>query len=776
MTQAPPPLSKDPFQALLGQAIALHNRGELAGAEQLYKQILRANPNHVIALNRIGSIAAAAGHLDHAARFIGRAAQLAPDNAEVINNLGLVHLTGQSHEQALACFQRAVALDPTRADAWNNLGVVQGRMERNDAAVDAFRQALACNPSHASAWLNLGLHLGKAGQSAEAVDCFEKLIQLQPDDARAWRNLGAAQIQLEAFEKAVPALRRAVELDPADIDSIDHCGGALVSLRKYAEALDCYRRVLQARPESSVAHVNVANAFLGLHRHGEAIMHYQQAVALDPKSVMGHLRCGELLGKTKNIRLAVQHLEAAYAVDPNWEWLEGRLLMTRAIVCDWNEREQRLQSALSHVTASMRTLMPFEAACLLSRREDLYLCARSYVAAELPPVPALPQQAPKPRSDKIRIGYVSADLHNHATAFLMAELFECHDRSQFEVVAFSIGPASQDEMRLRLHAAFDAFHDMRELSDREVAQRIADAGIDILVDLKGFTEHARFGIFMHRPAPIQVSYLGFPGTTGADCMDYVIGDATVTPFEHQPWYSERIVQMPHSYQVNDRKRRVADQVPTRAESGLPLTGFVFCCFNNNYKITPAVFDIWMRLLHQVPGSVLWLLKDNELAGTNLLREAAQRGVAPERLVFAKRLPLAEHLARHRLADLFLDTLPCNAHTTASDALWVGLPVLTCLGETFASRVGASLLRAVGLPEMVVDNLADYEARALALAKDPEALAQLRARLLAQRDTAPLFDTDRFRRDLESAYQTMWQRHQQGLPPAPFAVPASPSGH
>ena len=776
MTQASPTYSKDPFQAVLSQAIELHNRGELAGAEQLYKQILRANPNHVIALNRIGSIAAAAGHLDHAARFIGRAAQLAPDNAEVINNLGLVHLTGHSLEPALAYFQRAVALDPKRADAWNNLGVVQGKLERNDAAIDAFRQGLACNASHVSAWLNLGLYLGKAGQSAEAVDCFEKLIQLQPDDARAWRNLGAAQIQLQAFEQAVPALRRAVELDPSDVDSIDHCGGALVSLCKYGDALESYLRVLQARPESSVAHVNVGNAYLGLQRYGEALMHYQHAVRLDPRSVVGQFRCGELFGKAKNIALSVKHFETAYALNPDWEWLEGRLLLARATVCDWFESDVRLQHALAQVRASKHAIGPFEAACTFFNGEDLLLCARTYAAAEHPPVASIEKPLSRARSDRVRIGYVSGDFHNHATAFLMAGLFECHDRRQFEVIAFSIGPATQDEMRLRLHSAFDAFHDLREFSDREVAQRIADAGIDILVDLKGFTEHARFGIFTYRPAPIQVCYLGFPGTTGADCMDYVIADATVTPFEHQPWYTERIVQMPHSYQVNDRKRRIADQIPSRAEAGLPASGFVFCCFNNNYKITPAVFDIWMRLLHQVPGSVLWLLKDNELAGTNLLREAAQRGVAPERLVFAKRLPLAEHLARHRLADLFLDTLPCNAHTTASDALWVGLPVLSCIGETFAGRVGASLLRAVGLPEMVVDNLVDYEARALALATDPEALAQLRSRLLAQRDTAPLFDTDRFRRDLESAYQTMWQRHQQGLPPAPFAVPASLPGH
>jgi predicted O-linked N-acetylglucosamine transferase (SPINDLY family) len=369
------------------------------------------------------------------------------------------------------------------------------------------------------------------------------------------------------------------------------------------------------------------------------------------------------------------------------------------------------------------------------------------------------------------VAYLSADFHDHATSQLMAELFERHDRERFEVSAWSFGPETGDAMRARLRAAFEHFHDVRNVSDDEVAARLRAAEIDIAVDLKGFTDGCRPGIFARRVAPIQVNFLGYPGTTGADYMDYIIGDAEVIPEGHEVFYSEQVVRLPDSYQVNDTKRVIAGHVPTRAEAGLPASGFVFCCFNNNYKITPEVFDVWMRLLKAVPGSVLWLLEDNAAASRNLRREAQARGVDAGRLVFAGRVLPPDHLARHRLADLFLDTLPCNAHTTASDALWAGLPVLTCRGNAFAGRVAASLLRAVGLPELVVDDLGAYETLAIRLATAPGELAGLKARLLQNRLTHPLFDIERYRRHLESAYAAMIEQHRQGKSPRGFSLQA-----
>lgn len=396
-------------------------------------------------------------------------------------------------------------------------------------------------------------------------------------------------------------------------------------------------------------------------------------------------------------------------------------------------------------------------------------CARNYSRRKYP-VAAKPLWAGERYShDRIRIAYLSADFHLHATAHLMAELFERHDRERFEVSAWSFGPETGDAMRDRLRRAFEHFNDVRDVSDEGVASRLRAAEIDIAVDLKGYSKGCRPAIFARRVAPVQVNYLVYPGTTGAEYMDYIIGDAEVIPEEHEAYFSEQVVRLPDSYQVNDTKRVIAEHVPSRAAAGLPESGFVFCCFNNSYKITPEVFDVWMRLLQQVEGSVLWLLQDNTVASRNLKLEASARGVDPKRLVFAPRRPPPDHLARHRLADLFLDTLPCNAHTTASDALWAGLPVLTCRGHFFVGRVAASLMRAIGLPELIVDDLAGYEAVALRLAQRPGELAALKSRLAKNRMTHPLFDIDRYRLHLESAYATMMEHHRQGMPRQGFLV-------
>jgi predicted O-linked N-acetylglucosamine transferase (SPINDLY family) len=373
--------------------------------------------------------------------------------------------------------------------------------------------------------------------------------------------------------------------------------------------------------------------------------------------------------------------------------------------------------------------------------------------------------------DRIRVAYVSADFHEHATAYLMAELFERHDRARFEVLGVSFGPDDQSALRRRLVSAFDKFHDVRAEGDREVAALLHEQEVDIAVDLKGFTTGCRPEILAHRPAAIQVNYLGYPGTMGADFIDYVIADKIVLPYDQQPFFTEKIVHLPDCYQVNDSLRTIAAKPPLRQEVGLTDQGFVFCCFNNNHKIAAPVFEAWMRILQKVEGSVLWLLRDNPGVERNLRRVAAARGIDPARLIFANRVGHDEHLARHRLADLFLDTIPFNAHTTASDALWTGLPILTCRGESFAGRVAASLLQAAGLPELVTSNLQEYEALAVKLACEPQLLEAVRAKLERNRLTSRLFDTDRFRRHIESTYTTMWRLWQDGEAPRNFAVAA-----
>ena len=433
-------------------------------------------------------------------------------------------------------------------------------------------------------------------------------------------------------------------------------------------------------------------------------------------------------------------------------------------ICSWSGLAESLENISKKVVSNEKVATPFS---LLALNDDALLHKKSseiYVQSRYPFNPVLETILKRPQGQKIRVGYFSADFHNHATANLMAELFELHDKSQFELVGFSFGPITNDEMRQRLEKSFDQFIEVANKSDIEIAQLSRDLNIDIALDLKGFTQDARTGIFAHRAAPIQVNYLGYPGTMGADYIDYIIADKTLIPPELQSHYSEKVISLPNSYQVNDRQRIISDKQFTRQELGLPENGFVFCCFNNNYKILPATFEGWMRILRAVEGSVLWLLQDNSWVVENLKKEAEKQDIVPDRLVFSERLPLPEHLARHSQADLFLDTAPYNAHTTTSDALWVGLPVLTLMGRSFASRVAGSLLNAVGLSELITGTQEEYEALAIELAMNPNKLEDIKLKLANNRMTTPLFDTLSFAKNIEAAYIKMYERYHAGLEP------------
>jgi predicted O-linked N-acetylglucosamine transferase (SPINDLY family) len=441
-------------------------------------------------------------------------------------------------------------------------------------------------------------------------------------------------------------------------------------------------------------------------------------------------------------------------------------------MCDWSQLAEALEAYCMLVGAGRRVGLPFPALSLLDEPRLHQRVARIYAAAQHPAQHGAvwPEKALNP--GKVRVGYFSANFHDHATAFLLAGLIEVHDRGQFEIMGFSCGPDRQDAMRLRMSSGFDAFYDVHRMSDAEVAAFSRTMGVDIAVDLDGYTQGARPGMFTHRCGALQVSYLGFPGTTGTDHMDYIIADEVVLPEDQHRYYAEKVITLPCCYQANDSQRQISPRVFTREEVGLPAGAFVFCCFNNNYKIVPATFACWMRILHQVPSSVLWLLEDNPFAANNLREAALAGGIAPERLVFAARMPVGEHLARHGLADLFVDTWPYNAHTTASDALWAGLPVLTCRGQSFASRVAASLLQALNLPELIATTELDFETKAVRLANDAQAMRDLKARLQCERTHSPLFSSKRFARHVERAFQLVWARHVAGLPPQSMVVPSS----
>lgn len=561
-------------------------------------------------------------------------------------------------------------------------------------------------------------------------------------------------------------LQRALALQPGFTMPRVFWGQLLLQRGQYAEALDSFRRAVAANRHCAEAHLCVGTVLTLLGDPAAGMSSFDEALALAPGQFRVHLLRGWALRQCDRLDEAAASLEAALRLEPNVPHALAEALFTAAWTCDWGSVGRMLER-MRRVPGGMESIEP---TILLAVSDDPALQARAAcgqaarIAGGNPPLPA-------PRRydhDRIRIAYVSRDFYAHATAFLMAELFELHDRRGFEVFAVSLGADDGSAVRRRIAGACDRFIETRQASDAAVAAWLREEEVDIAIDLKGYTGFARPGIFARRPAPIQVNYLGHPGTLGAPFIDYLIADEFVIPKGSDAFYTEKIAYLPDTYQVNDRKRAVA-KMPSRAEVGLPAGGFVFCCFNNDWKITPPVFDVWMRLLQAVHGSVLWLLGDNRRAVENLRREAARRGVAPERLVFAERIVNDRHLARHRLADLFLDTLPCNAHTTASDALWSGVPIVTCAGRSFAARVAGSLLHAAGLQELVTDSLAQYESVALALARDRRRLAALRQHLTRERERLPLFDTPRFCGHLEEAYRRMWRTHRDGKPPESFNV-------
>jgi len=489
-----------------------------------------------------------------------------------------------------------------------------------------------------------------------------------------------------------------------------------------------------------------------------------RGIALKPDLAEAYQTKGNVLRALRSYDEALGCYEKAAAADPNLPYILGDVLYTKSYLCNWQGLDAVFNRLIAGVDAGKTVSKPFPLVTTPVSALQQRKCAEICIRDKYPAAPSPLWKGERYTHDKIRIGYFSADFHNHATSYLMAKLFELHDRSRFEVIGFSFGTSPPDDMRARLEKAFDRFIDVSAESDGQIATLARNMEIDIAVDLKGFTKDLRTGIFALRPAPVQVNYLGYPGTMGASYIDYIIADHVVVPEEHKQYYTEKVAYLPGSYQVNDSSRKISDKIFTRREFGLPEEGFVFCCFNDNYKITPAAFDIWMRLLHKVPGSVLWLFASNPTALKNLYAEARLRGIGEERIVFASRMELLDHLARHRLADLFLDTFPCNAHTTASDALWAGLPMVTYLDQAFAGRVAAGLLNAVVLPELVARSHAEYESLALELATHPEKLSAIKAKLVQNRETTPLFNTELFAKNIEAAYIKMWEKARAGAAP------------
>ena len=784
--------------AWLHQAFALHQQGQLGQARALYEQVLARQPAHAQALYLLGTLALQARDMRLAETMLSKAARANPRHVPTLINLAMALSQLDKHTAALETIERALALEPASVPARSARA---GMLVRASRAADAVREIdalFAAGVQSAELWVNKGIAHAELDQPDQAEQCFDHVLALAPHHPEAQSQKVKLLIARERFEDALALTDQCLAAVPSDAQAHANRGHALMKLRRYAEAVQaCERACALETTVDRLAKLAAASCVAGRIELAEAAI--KKAGALNPDYPPLWVAAGQVLTALGDYANAVLNFDRFLAERGN----EDKVLLLKAealiqaksyaaaietlalcpedspaalshtvyaklMIADWQDIERPIAQLLGNVREGEGVYAPFSLLPIADDAALMHSVARAYARDSDCDAPGQ-RSVSQVRGGKLRIGYFSADFHDHATCMLMAETLAAHDHDRFEFYGCSFGPVERDAMTERVAQCFDRFVYVKDWSTDRIVAQARQWQLDIAIDLKGYTQHGRPQLFAKGCAPVQVSYLGYPGTLGSACMDYIIADPTVIPPEHEAHFSEKVVRMPHSYQCNDSQRRIADDVFTRGELGLPESAFVYVCFNNTYKILPDVFARWMRILQAVPGSVLWLYQGTPEVVGHLRAHAAAAGVSPQRLVFAPHLPADQHLSRLRHADLFLDTLPCNAHTTASDALWAGVPLLTCLGNAFQGRVAASLLRALSLDELVTTHLDDYEATAIDLARSPERLAALRARLAAQRQTSSLFDGKRFARNLESALITMADRHYAGLPPVAFDV-------
>ena len=715
----------------LQEALALHNAGLLDQAKAIYQDILKIDCNHYDSIQLLAAVAT----------------------------------NKKEWTEALDLYSRALAINSKNPIVFCNQGLVLEELKRLEESLESYGKAIELKPDYAEAYLNRGNVLQELLRFDEALQSFDRAIYIKHDFAEAHFNRGNVLTHQKKLDEALLSYERAIELKSDYKEAYINRGNVLKDLKLFVMSLASYDKALQLGSTYVEAYSNRGTVLKELNRLNEAISSYAKAIELDPESASTYSNLGNLLFEAKRFDEASFFYEKANQLKPELPYLYGNLLHTNMYMCDWQGLNAHLENLMKQINENKKSSLCFpilaltDSLSLQRKTAEIFMndkhALNSSNSSKL--------KIKNNNNKKIKLGYFSADFREHPVSYLIAELFELHNKDFFELIAFYSGPSDDSELHKRISLAFDKFIDIRFISDEIAANLSRDLEIDIAIDLTGITHDARLGIFSRRAAPLQISYIGYLGTMGTQYYDYLVADKTIIPLESQQHYSEKIVYLP-SYQVNDSKREIGDPDFTRSELNLPENGFVFCCFNNNYKILPHTFDGWMRILTAVPDSVLFLYAENKWAEENLKREAEKRNVPQTRLVFAERIARKDYLARYKLADLFLDTLPYNAGTTASDALWAGLPVLTCMGESFASRVAASLLNSIELPELITTTQEQYEATAIELATNPVKLKHIKDKLERNRLTTALFDTPQFTKHIEEAYTQMYERYQSDLAP------------
>ena len=763
-------LQPDYIDVFINLGNALQNKGQLDEAESNYKKAISLDPNNAKAHHNLGVILKDRGQLDEAIEANNKALSLKPDYAEAYNNLGTAFKEQGKLREALEAYNRAVSLEPNYADAFFNMANVLMVQEKFDDAVKTYSKAISIKPDFAKAYCNRANALLAQTHTDDAIESYETAILLKPDYFTAHSNLGICFLKKNQFEKAISCLEKALSLEPNNSEVHYNLGNALKEHGEFHQAINAYRNAIAHKADYAEAFNNMGVTLHAVGEEEKAINAYNTAIAIDPNYAAAHINLGNIFQHHEHFDKAIEAYEIAAALQPNNAYALAQKIHQKCRICDWNGLEEDYLKLLKLDTDD-DPISPFTILTLEDAPDRHFSISQLYVNKLFQQYPRKVFAKPHKKTGRIRVAYFSSDFNEHPVSRLMSKVIESHDRNLFEIWGVSLGPSRADLMQKRLLNAFDIFVDVHKMPDAEALDKLRSKAFDIVIDLTGHTEKARTSLFAQRLAPIQINYLGYPGTMGGNFMDYIIADQNLIPEVCQKYYTEKVIYLPHHYQAQDDELEIAVDTPTKASLGLPDKGFVFCAINNTYKITKREFDIWTRLLLNVEGSVLWLLERNKWVKTNLLKEAKDRGVPPEQIVFAKKAPHAKYLAQFRQADLYLDTFNYNAGATASNALWAGLPVLTKQGKGYTARMASSLLKSIGLSELATTNETDYEKMALKLANNPDELTFIKNKLATNRKTTPLFNTKLFVDHLESAYLQVFQRYLQGNPPETVIVSA-----
>jgi protein O-GlcNAc transferase len=743
------------FQFKIDSIVSLYSQGLVNDALELAQKLIKKYPDKAILFNICGVCYRSLNKLNLALECFNKAIELKPDYIEVNFNLGVTLQEQGNLNTAIKSYKNALLFNPKYVEAFNNMGICFKDLGQTEEAISCFDNALSINSEYVEARNNLGNAFADDGDLQSAIACFKKILLTEPNFYDAYFNLGNALKQIGQFDAAIECFEKVLVIEPNYVSAYNNIGVILLDLGQVNKALDNFEKAIHIDSNYAEALNNLGIAYYKIDQLNQAIKFYEKALIINPDYAEAYANIGDALKDLNQLDESAKHYEKAYAINPDLEFIFGNLLHAKMRLCDWTSNSQNIQKLKNEIKHLYKVIYPFPLSALIDDPHLQNQAAQIFSNQQYSKINSFPKLEAYSSHKKIRLGYFSADFRDHPVAYLTAELYEIHDRSKFEIFAFSYGPDTNDKMNLHIKKSVDHYYDVRLMSFQEVALLCRNLEIDIAIDLGGYTSNSRTEIFEMIVAPIQISYIGFLGTMGADYYDYLLADEIIIPHENQQFFTEKIAYVP-CYQMNDSKFEAPSKLFTRKDLNLPESSFIFCCFNNTFKITPATFDSWARILKKVDGSALLIFAENNLARINLKKEISKRGIKKNRLFFADHLSKQDYLARYRVVDLFLDTFPYNAGTTASDALRMGLPIITFTGKSFASRLAASILSAVNLPELIASDQDGYESLAVRLGNDSSELIAIKEKLLKNLPSSPLYDTKSQVKSLELVYTKMQQ--------------------